>query len=175
MVKIRRDTSFLKKIIIETLISFFVTIEAIDNIFKSNSLFANVYLNLNGPNNIDSELTAQIREFPGQKGTMEFSSKAGELLVSFVKSNNDSNAILSYIAKNKAFQVTSTLIIQSVLFGLFLLGILVVIGVYFSNSITTPILELTKLSSEFSRENLAINLTPKPAMKFPCWVILLII
>ncbi|MFA6237664.1 MAG: ATP-binding protein [Bacteriovorax sp.] len=141
---------------------FFTTADSIDNIFKSNSLFSNLYLNLGDPKPQHPLLTSAVKNLPGEKGTFEFRTEDDqELLVSFVKSSGGSHAVVSYMPKERAFQITSDLVIQAILFGLFLLSILITIGVYFSSSITTPILELTKLAGEFSRGEFGQKFIPK--------------
>ena len=134
--------------------NFFITTkESIESIFKNNSLFSNLYLNLKKPTAKNSDLARAIKDFPGQKGTLEFNTSPEDQLVSFVKSNDKEFASVSLISKNRAFQVTSKLINQAVLFGIFLLGILITIGVFFSASLVQPILELTELTEEFSKGN----------------------
>ena len=123
-----------------------LTNDSISAIFNNNSLFASSYINIQKPDKDFYKLAKLINDFPTGKGTLEFENKNDMQLVSFVKMNNSDFVVISKVSRKKAFQVTKYLITQTILFGLFLLGILVAIGVYFSASLTGPILKLTEIA-----------------------------
>lgn len=128
----------------------FLTMESIDYVFKETANFKNLYLDLS----LKSELEEKVKSFPGMKGTFEFESGDNISLVSFIKSVDSKAAILTMMSKASAFKFTESLLRQTILFGLFLLGLIVALGVIFSAGLVHPIVKLTRLADEFSKGNL---------------------
>lgn len=66
-----------------------------------------------------------------------------EYLIALNKNIEYDFIVGSAISTKVAFNTTKTIIIKSVLFSLFLLGLFIIFGILFSSQITTPIKELT--------------------------------
>jgi methyl-accepting chemotaxis protein len=132
---------------------FLSTADSINEIFKNkNSLFTSFPLKLDSHDTIYADLAAIIKSFPGFKGTLEYETPTHKFyLASFVKSSDGKSALISLMDKDKAFLVTRALIAKTVLFGGFLLGLLIAIGVFFSSALTRPIELLTELADKISK------------------------
>lgn len=131
--------------------SFFLTnADAFNKIYNNEStIFTNMHLRLDSHDAKYGNLGKAIGLFPSLKGTLEHQ----DFLVSFVKSRDSKFAIASVIEKDKAFLVTKWLITKTMLFGGFLLGILIALGVYFSATLTGPIEILTELAEGIAKGN----------------------
>ncbi|WP_127716117.1 ATP-binding protein [Halobacteriovorax sp. HLS] len=89
------------------------------------------------------ELLNNVNTSELTKGTKEESINQNEILYSFVKSKNGIVTLVT-IPKNKAFIATQMLKKKSTYFGLSLLFLFIVIGTFFSVTLTKPIEELLK-------------------------------
>lgn len=78
----------------------------------------------------------------GRRGAVEMVVAGKEILLSYSFVNNNI-VVLSSIDKSEAFKVINILLVKTGWFGVFLLGIGLVAGIYFSSSITYPIIVLT--------------------------------
>ncbi len=94
---------------------------------------------------------ASLREFITSKiykVSKEIQNGENEYLVALNKSTTLPFTVVSAVDKKIAFEITSSLIIKTVLFALFLLGLFFAVGIIFSSQITTPIRELTRAANQ---------------------------
>lgn len=82
-----------------------------------------------------------------KKGVFEDQINGLDLLVAYSFANKDI-LILSSIDRVKAFGITNFLILKTSIFALFLIGGSIIIGIYFSSSITLPIKKLTDIAQK---------------------------
>jgi len=90
---------------------------------------------------------ANINYETSKKGVFEIQIEGKDLLVAYSFANKDL-LIISSIDKNKAFGITKFLILKTSIFALFLIGGAIIIGIYFSSSITSPIKKLTDIAQK---------------------------
>lgn len=100
----------------------------------------------------DSDWTKDLDFNKSKKGAFEKNLNNTNFLVSYVFANKDI-LVLASIEKDKAFGITNHLILKTILFAIFLLGISMAIGIYFSAGITYPISKLTSGAKEVAQGN----------------------
>ena len=94
-------------------------------------------------------LISKIDFNKSKKGAFEANIKNKDYLISY-SFVNEKVLILSAIDKNDAFSITQYLILKTSLFALFLIGLGIIVGIYFSSSITFPILKLTEIANKIA-------------------------
>jgi two-component system chemotaxis sensor kinase CheA len=126
--------------------SFYFSISDLNpflEIFSKDSTYKTKIISLGDSKEIlnQDEFFKQLDPKKSKKGTLEttIQSKLVLLSYSFV---NDKILVISSIAKDDAFGITKFLILKTFLFALFLLGIFITAGLFFSSTITLPINKL---------------------------------
>lgn len=82
-----------------------------------------------------------------KKGTIQKNIDGEDFLISYAFVNEKIVATTSIRAKD-AFSITRFLILKTGLFAVFLIGISLIVGIYFSSTITQPIINLTNLAKK---------------------------
>ncbi len=91
-----------------------------------------------------------------KKGVFESQIEGKDLLISYSFANKDL-LVISSIDKEKAFGITKFLILKTSIFALFLIGGAIIIGIYFSSSITLPIKKLTAIAQKVAEGDFSIK------------------
>jgi len=100
----------------------------------------------------DNEWSKDLDFNKSKKGAFEKVFANQNFLVSYVFANKDI-LVMASIEKDKAFGITNHLILKTILFAIFLLGISMAIGIYFSSGITFPIKKLTEGAEQIAQGN----------------------
>ncbi len=87
------------------------------------------------------------------KGTKQFVVNKEDVLVSFVKFPAFNFTLASEISKAKAFAITEILIKRNLYFGMILLGLSLILGLFFSLRITKPIRKLVTATHWVAKGN----------------------
>lgn len=88
------------------------------------------------------------------KGTKTVENEDGnELLISYVAYPALGFSLISEIAKDKAFAIAKDLINRNIYFGMGVLGIALIIGVFFSSQVTRPVRKLVEATSWIAEGN----------------------
>ncbi len=147
---IRVSNSEFKALYLLSLKKVFASISS-DRVFKhyvfdnsNNSLFVSEKVPSYAKNISMGKLT---------KGTKQFSVDNEDMLVSFVKFPSFNFTLASEISKAKAFAITEILIKRNLYFGMILLGISLVLGLFFSLRITKPINQLVSATRWVAKGN----------------------
>lgn len=98
----------------------------------------------------NAEWISKIDYQKSKKGVLETKLKQQDVLLSYVFVN-DQILILNAIDKSDAFKMTRFLIFKTIIFTALLLGGAMVIGIYFSLSITSPIIKLTENAKKIAK------------------------
>lgn len=140
----------------QQVVSFVMDFSDIISSTQNNEVF-NFYIpGLNGVPffNNSSKLPPYIGDLikqPIAKGVKEVSVEGKEFLVAYVKFPALGFALISEIAKEKAFAIAKDLQMKSTFFGLAVLGVALILGLLFSLQVTKPInclVEATKWVAE---------------------------
>lgn len=120
-------------------------------IFNKDRIYTNKIISLSSAKDRqdNKEWISKIDYQKSKKGAFETNIKNQEMLLSYVFVN-DKVLVLSAIKKADAFGITKFLILKTVLFAAFLLGISIVGGIYFSSSITFSIVKLTNIAKKIA-------------------------
>jgi sigma-B regulation protein RsbU (phosphoserine phosphatase) len=120
----------------------------ITNQFNSTS-FESLLLDHNGsfllaqnPKLATKDLASFIAGQQVAQGVFDVNLPTGKYLMGFHKINNLKVVIVSLINQNSAFQVARSLIQKSTAVAVFIISIALIVGVFFSHSITSPVDEL---------------------------------
>jgi two-component system chemotaxis sensor kinase CheA len=97
----------------------------------------------------NAEWISKLDYSKSKKGAFETRVKDQDVLVSYAFVN-DQILVLNAINKSAAFGITKFLILKTTLFALFLIGIATIIGIFFSSSITFPIVKLTDIAKRIA-------------------------
>lgn len=106
------------------------------------------------------DLIPKLNYKNNKKGTLETILEKQNVLLSYVFIN-EKNILISAILKEEAFVVTKYLILKTIIFALFLLSLSVVLGIYFSSTITYPILILTNKAKEIAKGDFSTDIVIK--------------
>lgn len=113
-------------------------------IFKKDRTYTNKIISLDNTKErmANLEWVSKVDYLVSKKGVLETRINNKDVLLSYAFIN-DKIVVLSAINKSDAFAVTKFLILKTTLFATFMLGLAIVTGIYFSSSITSPIVKLT--------------------------------
>jgi two-component system chemotaxis sensor kinase CheA len=117
--------------------------------FYKDTTYTNKIISLSDANERKNEIEwlSQINYQGSKKGAFATTIKKNEVLLAYAFVN-DKILVSSSINKSEAFGVTKFLVLKTLLFGSFLLGFAVILGIYFSSSLTLPILKLTNFANK---------------------------
>lgn len=113
--------------------------------FSKDRVFTNKIISYKSPidRKENGEWLNNIDYKTSKKGAFETKIQNEEVLLSYVFVN-DKILVLNSINKSSAFGITEHLIVKTILFAALLLGVATIAGIYFSSSITYPIVKLTE-------------------------------
>jgi two-component system chemotaxis sensor kinase CheA len=97
----------------------------------------------------NAEWISKLDYNKSKKGAFKTRVKDQDVLVSYAFVN-DQILVLNAIDKSAAFGITKFLILKTTLFALFLIGIATIFGIFFSSSITFPIVKLTDIAKRIA-------------------------
>ena len=141
-----------------------IKVESLADLMDKNKLYdisvfnktGSIFLKKNNTNKIDADkmkfyntilekniITEGVREFTDINQKQQ--------LISYHKVRDFSLYVFTEISKTKAFTVATTLIDKSLYFGIFIISIAIIIGIFFSKTITSPIEKLFKATSEIAK------------------------
>jgi len=120
----------------------------ITNLFDSSS-FESVLLDQNGsfllaqnPKLASKELASFIGNLQVSQGVFDIKLTEGSFVMGVQKINNLRLVIVSLINEDSAFQVARSLVQKSTAIAVFIISIALIVGVFFSHSITRPVDQL---------------------------------
>jgi two-component system chemotaxis sensor kinase CheA len=87
------------------------------------------------------------------KGVQELDQLEHKFLVAYVTVPSEHFTLISAVDANQLYKVTQALVFKTLLFGLVLLGFVVIAGILFSVSLTNPIRKLIKAANEVAKGN----------------------
>jgi two-component system chemotaxis sensor kinase CheA len=126
-------------------------ISPVFEVFTKDPLYISKVISLKNDNErrLNSEWISQLDYTKSKKGAFETVINKQNVLLAY-SFLSEKIIVLSAINKSDAFGITQFLILKTMLFAGFLIGIGSIIGIYFSTSITYPIITLTKSAQKIA-------------------------
>ncbi|MDD4976067.1 MAG: ATP-binding protein [Bacteriovorax sp.] len=121
-------------------------------IFYKDQIYINKIISLTSARERreNAEWISGINYQKSKKGAFETKINNQDVLLAYVFVN-DKILVLNAINKSEAFGITKYLILKTSIFAFFLLGLATIAGIYFSSSITFPIIKLTNNAKKIAK------------------------
>ncbi|MCY4523827.1 MAG: SpoIIE family protein phosphatase [Halobacteriovoraceae bacterium] len=120
-----------------------------------------IFINKNFSKKINNEFIKNITSGNRKKGVKELKKNNESVLTAFTHINEYNLYVISEISKKTAFQAAQYLINQSIYFGVFVLFISILTGLFFAKTQTTPIDKLFKATKKIAEGDFSFKVAIK--------------